>query len=168
MTAVAGEVADGFLVHPFSSPHFLREHTLPALGRGFARRGGRPDGFELSWPIMVATGWTEEEQVAAELATRAQIAFYGSTPAYRPVLDAHGLGDLQPELHRRSRAGDWAQMAALVDDEVLDTIAVRGDPPTVAREIRARADGLVERIALNAPYAAAPGVWNAVLDALHG
>jgi probable F420-dependent oxidoreductase len=168
MTAVAGEVADGFLVHPFSSPRFLRDHTLPALARGFAARGGRPGGFELAWPVMVATGRTDEERDAAEAATRAQIAFYGSTPAYRPVLDAHDRGALQPELNRLSKQGDWPQMAALVDDDLLDAIAVRGSPADAAREVRARTEGLVDRIALNAPYAAAPGVWNEVLAALRG
>jgi probable F420-dependent oxidoreductase len=166
MTTVAGEVADGFLVHPFSSPHYLREHTLPALERGFATRGGRPPTFELAWPVMVVTGETDADREAAAGATRAQIAFYGSTPAYRPVLDAHGRGDLQPELNHLSKQGDWAQMASLVDDHLLDAIAVRGAPTEAGREVRRRTEGLVERVALNAPYAAAPGVWNEVLDAL--
>lgn len=166
MTAVAGEVADGFLVHPFSSPRYLREHTLPALERGFGVRGGRPDTFELAWPVMIATGETDADREAAEGATRAQIAFYGSTPAYRPVLDAHGRGDLQPELNRLSKQGDWAQMATLVDDDLFDAIAVRGAPADAGREVRRRTEGLVERVALNAPYAARSRVWNEVLDAL--
>ena len=83
MTEVAGEVADGFLVHPFSTPEFLREHTLPALERGLAASGRTRDSFEISWPAMVVTGATGEDIAAAPAVTRAQLAFYGSTPAYK-------------------------------------------------------------------------------------
>ncbi len=128
MTEVAGEVADGFLVHPFSTAEFLREHTLPALERGLATSGRTRADIEISWPVMVVTGTTDEDLDAAAAVTRAQLAFYGSTPAYKVVLDAHGWGDLQPELNRLSKEGRWDVMASMIDDEMLDTFAVRRAP----------------------------------------
>ena len=166
MTQVAGEVGDGFLVHPFCTEHFLREHTLPALARGRALAGRERPDFEIGWPLMVVTGANDEALAAAAFATRAQIAFYGSTPAYKVVLDAHGWGDLQPELRRLTQAGQWSEMAALIDDDVFDAFAVQGTPDEIATKIVARTGGLVDRVALNAPYAAAPEVWGTVLDGL--
>ncbi|WP_448072322.1 TIGR03617 family F420-dependent LLM class oxidoreductase [Georgenia yuyongxinii] len=94
MTEVAGEAADGFFVHAFTTERYLREVTVPALERGFARRGTRPEGFEISGMPFVATGRTQEELTAGRDGVRAQIAFYGSTPAYRPVLQLHGWDGL--------------------------------------------------------------------------
>ncbi|MGZ4712628.1 MAG: TIGR03617 family F420-dependent LLM class oxidoreductase [Acidimicrobiia bacterium] len=162
MTSVAADVADGFFAHPFTTPAFLRECTLPTLGRG--ERGAGPD-FEVAWPVMVATGLDDESRAAAELATRAQIAFYASTPAYRPVLDHHGLGDLQPELRQLTQRDDWAGMVGLVDDALFDLVAVRGSPAPAGAELAARTVGLVDRAAINAPYPAEPEVWSEVLKA---
>ncbi|HEX4494001.1 MAG TPA: LLM class F420-dependent oxidoreductase [Acidimicrobiia bacterium] len=163
MTEVAGEVGDGFIVHPFSSAHYLRTTTLPALERGLARAGRTRDGFEVSFPVMIATGETDDELAAARFATRAQLAFYGSTPAYRPVLDAHGWGDLQTELHRRSREGDWAAMAAAMPDEVVAALTVSGRPDEIAPQVLGRYGDLIDRIAFNAPYSAPPDTWTRVL-----
>ena len=91
--------------------------------------------------------------------TRAQLAFYGSTPAYKVVLDAHGWGDLQPELNRLSKTGDWASMGSMIDDEMLNTFAVVGPPGEVATVMQARYEGLVDRIAFNAPYRSDPTAW---------
>ena len=168
MTEVAGEVGDGFLVHPFCTEHFLREHTLPALERGLASAGRARTDYEIGWPLMVVTGTNEEQLTAAASATRAQIAFYGSTPAYKVVLDAHGWGDLQPELRRLTKEGRWPEMAALIDDDVFDAFAVQGLPDEIAAKIVARTGGLVDRVALNAPYAAAPEIWAQVLGGLRG
>jgi probable F420-dependent oxidoreductase len=159
MTEVAGEVADGFLVHPFSTEQFLREHTLPALERGLATSGRDRSDIEISWPVMVVTGETEADIVAASGTTRAQLAFYGSTPAYKVVLDAHGWGDLQPELNRLSKDGRWDLMASMIDDEMLDTFAVVGAPNEIAAKLTARYGTLVDRIAFNAPYRSDPGAW---------
>ena len=160
MTAVAGEVADGFFVHPFSSPHYLRDRTLPALRAGAC---GSHTSFEIAWPVMVATGDDDESRASAEFATRAQLAFYASTPAYRPVLDVHDRAELQPELNRLSKTGDWTAMVAVIDDELFDAIAIRGTPAECGNELARRTVGLVDRVAANAPYAAAPGVWVEVL-----
>ncbi|MGZ4803901.1 MAG: TIGR03617 family F420-dependent LLM class oxidoreductase, partial [Acidimicrobiia bacterium] len=166
MTEVAGEVADGFLVHPFSTAEFLREHTLPALERGLATGGRAREDFEISWPVMVVTGETEEDIASASAVTRAQLAFYGSTPAYRVVLDAHGWGDLQPELNRLSKDGRWDLMASMIDDEMLDTFAVCGAPDQIAARMKERYGDLVDRIAFNAPYRGDPSVWTETLAGL--
>ena len=162
MTAVAGDVADGFFVHPFSTPEYLRSTTLPALRAG--RRGGNAD-FEIAWPVMIATGPTDAARADAELATRAQIAFYASTPAYRPVLERHGRGELQPELRDRTKRDDWAGLLELVDDELFDLVAIRGTPAVCGRELAARTVGLVDRVAPNAPVTSDPGTWQELLKA---
>jgi probable F420-dependent oxidoreductase len=165
MTEVAGEVADGFLVHPFSSPEFVREHTMPSLERGLATSGRTRADIEISWPVMVVTGATDEDIAAASSVTRAQLAFYGSTPAYKVVLDAHGWGDLQPELNRLSKTGSWDVMASLIDDEMLNTFAVVAPPDELASIMTARYGDLVDRIAFNAPYRSDPAAW---VDTLAG
>ena len=126
MTEVAGEVADGLLAHAFTTERYLREVTLPALGRGLAASGRTGPTIQISYPGMVVTGLDEEAVAASAAAARKQLAFYGSTPAYRPVLELHGWGDLQTELNTLSKRGAWDDMAALIDDEVLDTFAVVG------------------------------------------
>jgi probable F420-dependent oxidoreductase len=161
MTEVAGEVADGFLVHPFCTERSLAEVTLPALERGRARAEGLA-AIQLALPVMVATGASDADLAAATGAVRAQIAFYASTPAYRVVLDVHGWGDLQPRLQALTRAGDWAAMAELVDDELLHAVAVVAPPDDVAAEVRRRYGAVLDRVALNAPYAASPEVWQQI------
>src|SRR5580692_7782064 len=127
MTEVAGEVGDGFLVHGFSTERYLREVSLPALERGAAKAGKTLADLTISYPGFVVTGADGKSTEAAATAVRQQIAFYGSTPAYRPVLDLHGWGDLQPELNTLSKRGAWDQMADLIDDEMLNTFAVVGE-----------------------------------------
>ncbi len=166
MTEVAGEVADGFLVHPFCTVRSLLEVTIPALDRGRARPGAPSDAIRLSLPVMVATGATDEARAGAVTAVRTQIAFYASTPAYRVVLDVHGWGDLQPELRDRTRAGDWAGMAAVVPDELLDAVAVVGRPDDVASEVRRRFGDRLDRVALNTPYDLDPDVAAGISQAL--
>jgi probable F420-dependent oxidoreductase len=164
MTEVAGEVADGFLVHPFSTPEFLREHTMPGLERGLATSGRTRADIEISWPVMVVTGNNDEEIESAASVTRAQLAFYGSTPAYKVVLDAHGWGDLQPELNRLSKDGRWDVMASMIDDEMLNTFAVVAPPGEIAAIMQARFGDLVDRVAFNAPYRADPAAWAGTLE----
>lgn len=148
MTTVAGEVADGFLCHGFTTERYLRDVTLPALGEGRRRAGLSMDGFQVAGMPFVVTGRTEEEFAAAKSATKKQIAFYASTPAYRPVLDVHGWGELHSELNAMSKAGRWTEMAALVDDEVLTAIAVVAEPDGVAAEIGRRYGDLFTRMSL--------------------
>lgn len=166
MTEVAGEVADGFICHGFTTERFLREVTIPALERGRGRAGKSLDGFEIVGPSMVVTGNDEAELAEAAAATRRQIAFYGSTPAYRPVLDRHGWGDLQGELNQLSKQGRWDEMGALVDDEILNTFAVVGEPEALAAEIHRRFGDCVQRLSFYAPYRSDPARWKRVMDDL--
>ena len=165
MTEVAGEVADGMIVHGFTTERYLREVTLPALERGFAA-GNRPRSeFQISYPGMVVTALEESGFDAAIAATKKQIAFYGSTPAYRPVLDLHGWGDLQTDLHTLSRRGEWDEMTHLIDDEVLATFAVIGELDVIADRVRERYGDIVDRFNVYAPYGIAPDRWAEVLAA---
>lgn len=163
MTEVAGEVADGFIVHPFSTERYLRTTTLPALERGFARAGRARADFEITFPVLIITGETTEQLDAARSAVMSQLAFYGSTPAYRPVLEAHGWGDLQPELLLRSRRGEWDSMAALLPGELVDQFSVSGRPEDIAAQVTSRYGDLVDRVAFNAPYSASGQLWRRVL-----
>ena len=169
MTEVAGEVADGLLVHPFSTERYLREVTLPALDRGLATSGRGRAGFQVSHLLMIATGRTEEELARAVAGTRQQIAFYGSTPAYRPVLERHGwagLGDELNALSRSTREDKWAAMGGLIGDDVLNTFAVVAEPAGVAAEIRRRFGALIDRVSFYAPYDSDPAVWDRILHDL--
>lgn len=146
MTEMCGEVADGHLGHPMVSKRYLDEVTVPALLRGVQRSGRDRGDFEISAEVMVATGTNDDELAAAMAATRKQIAFYGSTPAYRRVLGLHGWGDLHTELNRLSKEGEWDAMASLIDDEMLCTFAVVGPVDTIAAGLHERCDGVVDRV----------------------
>jgi probable F420-dependent oxidoreductase len=164
MTEVAGEVADGFLCHGFTTERYLREVTLPALERGATKAGKTIDDISISGPAFVVTGASEEEMAASAAGTKSQIAFYGSTPAYRPVLELHGWGDLQDELNRLSKEGRWKEMGELIDDDVLGTFAVVGEPEQVGAELHRRYGDVVDRISFYAPYASDPARWAKVMD----
>lgn len=152
MVAVAGEVGDGLITHPFASRRSLEELVLPALGA--ARR--RP-GFEVVAVVMLATGTAGADLDAAVATVRGQLAFYGSTPAYAPVLDLHGWGDLHPRLNALSKQGRWADMAALVPDEVVETIAVVGRRDEVAPLVAERVGGLADAVSLECTRRPDPG-----------
>jgi probable F420-dependent oxidoreductase len=159
MTRVAAEVADGLLVHSLTSERYLREVTLPQVSR---------TGFTISYPGLVATGADEQGFDAAVAAVREQIAFYAATPAYRAVLELHGWGDLHTELHRLSRRGDWSTMTGLVDDTVLGTFAVVGEPAAAGAEIARRFSGLVDRFTLYTPYPLDDETRAVVVSAIRG
>ena len=163
MTEVAGEVCDGFICHGFTTEKYLREVTIPALARGRAKAGKTMEGFEVIGPSFVVTGNTAEELEKAAIGTRQQIAFYGSTPAYRAVLDIHGWGGLQEELNGLSKQGKWQEMGTLIDDEVLNTFAVVAEPEGVASELHRRYGDVIQRISFYAPYASNPDRWAQVL-----
>jgi len=166
MTEVAGEVCDGFLCHGFTTEKYLREVTLPALARGRAKAGKTMEGFEIAGPSFVVTGNDEAEIAKAADATRQQIAFYGSTPAYRGVLETHGWGGLQDELNALSKQGKWVEMGSLIDDEALNTFAVVAEPEGIAPELGRRYGDVIGRVSFYAPYASDPERWRSVMAAL--
>ena len=167
MTEVAGEVADGLILHAFTTERYVREVTLPALERGFTKSGRTRADFEISGPLFVVTGANDEEMAASVQATKQQIAFYASTPAYRSVLELHGWGDLGDEMNRLSKQGEWVQMGALVDDDVLDTFAVVAEPEQVAARMRDRYGDLVDRILFSAPVRKDPQRWRSAIAEFH-
>jgi probable F420-dependent oxidoreductase len=144
MTEVAGEVCDGFLVHPFTTERYLKEVTLPALERGMAKSDRKRAEYETSGTAFVITG-TDQEKEAARGLVKSQVSFYGSTPAYRPVLELHGWGDLQTELNGLSKQGKWGDMANLIDDEILHTFAVECELDEVADKLIERFGGALDR-----------------------
>jgi probable F420-dependent oxidoreductase len=168
MTEVAGEVADGFFCHGFTTERYLREVTIPALERGRAKAGKTMEGFEIMGPSFVATGSDEAELETAKRGTREQVAFYGSTPAYRPVLELHGWGALQTKLNELSKKGEWKQMGELIDDEVLNTFAVVGPPESVGGELNRRYSDIISRLSFYAPYKSDPQRWERVLADIKG
>jgi probable F420-dependent oxidoreductase len=159
MTEVAGEVCDGMFVHGFTTEKYLRETTLPAIERGLARSGRSRADIELAFPTFVVTGETDEDWENADAAVREQIAFYGSTPAYRPVLEAHGWGEVQDELNALSKRGAWKEMGKVITDDILDAFAVRGSPAEIPGLLMGRYGQLVERLAFYAPYRSDPEQW---------
>ncbi len=144
MTETAGEVADGVIAHAFTTPKYMREVTLPALERGLAKAGRSRESFELICPAFVVSGETDEAFAGSRQAVRQQVAFYGSTPAYRPVLEMHGWDDLGPELTQLSKRGKWVEMGECVTDEVLDAFAVVAKPEDVGAKLLERFSGLVD------------------------
>lgn len=168
MTAVAAEVADGLLVHGFTTARFLREVTMPAVEKGLRATDRTRDDFTTSYPGLIATGADEPSFGEALQAVRHQIAFYGATPAYRAVLDLHGWSDLHTELHRLSKAGDWATMAGLIDDEVLNTFAVIGEPKAVGVEIVRRFDSLVDQFTLYTPFPLDDAARASIVEGIKG
>jgi probable F420-dependent oxidoreductase len=165
MTEVAGEVCDGFFFHPLTSERYLTEVTLPALRRG-RQRAGREDleGFTVTGPAFTCAGRDDAELAAAVRGTKAQIAFYASTPAYRGVLEAHGWGDLQPELNALARAGRWSEMGDAIDGEILHTFAVVGGPDDVGRGLHRRWGDVATRVTLYTPYRVEPAVLADVME----
>ena len=146
MTEVCGEVCDGFLAHAFSTPKYLREVTVPALERGLAKVGRSRKDFEVTTPGFMVLGHSDDEISKAATGVRQQIAFYGSTPAYRPVLEMHGWGDLQTELNVMSKRGEWVEMGKLITDDILSEFAIVGRPEDVPKEVENRYGGLTDRM----------------------
>ena len=145
MTKVAAEVADGMMMHPFSSERYMQEVTLPAIETGLKTSGRTLDDFELDYAPILATGVDEESLHSAIDAAKERIAFYGSTEAYRPVLDLHGWGELQPELNDLNRQKRTKEAATLITDEILNTIAIVGEPQDAVEKLRSRLAGYVSR-----------------------
>jgi probable F420-dependent oxidoreductase len=151
MTKVAAEVADGMIMHPFNSEKYIREVTLPAITEGLAKSNRTLDDFELDYAPLIATGVDEESIVTAREVARDRIAFYGSTEAYRPVFDIHGWGELQTELNQMNKRQQQKDMANLIDDEVLETIAIVGTPDEVVDAMKQRFADVIGRTGFSVP-----------------
>ncbi len=143
-----GEVADGFFVHPFHSSAFLEAETLPALRRGLETGGRARKDFEVSCQTITAIGANDEQIETARRKARGQISFYGSTPAYKGVLEHHGYEGLQPELNRMSKEGKWLEMITRIDDDLFDLIAVSGTPAEAGTKLRERNASFADRSTL--------------------
>ena len=150
MNEVAGEVADGVITHGICSARDLREVIEPALERGLATSGRTRAEIEVTCPGFISVVEDPAKTEKARDAMRRHVGYYASTPAYRPVLELHGWGDLQRALYDCSKSGRWGDMADLVDDEVLDTLTIVCPPDRLAGEVAARYGGLVDRI--NLPF----------------
>ena len=166
MTEVAGEVADGLIVHPFNSRPFLEQQALPAVHRGLEKSGRRRDDFILQINAIIITGENDEMMAAATESVRQLLGFYASTPAYRPPMDAVGFGDLQPELNRLSKEGRWDRLADYIDDEFLAAFCTRGTPAEIPGLLRARYGEHADRLAIYAPYAAPDAMWSRIIERL--
>ncbi|HVX22759.1 MAG TPA: TIGR03617 family F420-dependent LLM class oxidoreductase [Acidimicrobiales bacterium] len=165
MTEAAGEVADGFLFHAFTTPDYLRQVTIPALRRGRERAGKSMDGFVVCGPAMAVVADNDDDLARGVAAAKDRVAFYASTPAYRPVLDAHGWGHLQGELADLARNGQWAAMGPAIDDDVLAAFAVVGTAKDVAAGLRQRYGDVADRLTCYSPAPSPPAAWRPLLDA---
>jgi probable F420-dependent oxidoreductase len=169
MTRVAGEVTDGLLLHAFTTADYLTKVTLPLLHEGVAAAGRDISDVAVAHLCLIATGATDQDLHTAVQVVRARIAFYGSTPSYRPVLELHGWGALSDELHALSRRRDDAaslQMTRLIDDDVLAAFAVVATPGRVASALVQRFGGLVDRVSFYTPYAIDPELLADIAQAI--
>ena len=170
LATLAGELCDGFHVHPFHSPEYIRETVEPAIAVGAARAGREPEGVELATSVFVVTGDDEAEIDASREKMRSQAAFYASTPTYRTVLEAHGWEDVGGELGALARQKKWDEMPGLVTDEMLRAFVVEAPPEGIGDALRERYAGLVDRVGLYAPFV--PGekddFWRAVVRGASG
>ncbi|MEW6268844.1 MAG: TIGR03617 family F420-dependent LLM class oxidoreductase [Thermodesulfobacteriota bacterium] len=152
MCRLAGELCDGFHVHPFHSIKYLNEHILPNIEKGAAKAGRSASACKLSTAAFVIVGADDQERKNLEGLVKQQIAFYASTPAYRPVLEAHGWGDTQAKLNDKARAGDWGGMADLITDEMLEVYATTGTWQDIAGKLEKKYDGILDRLSFYVPY----------------
>jgi probable F420-dependent oxidoreductase len=167
MVEVAGEVADGILIHPMVTERYVREVTLPALQQGIGRSGRRPADVAVCLTPFLITGADEKAIEDAAAAVRLQIAFYGSTPAYRGVLELHGWGGLQGELNTLSKQGRWVEMGELVSDEMLELFAVRASLDELPARVAERWGGLADRMGFNVERGGVDRErWGALLESL--
>jgi probable F420-dependent oxidoreductase len=166
MTEVAGEVADGLIVHPFNSRPFLEQHALPAVTTGLEKSGRSRDDFILQVNAIVITGEDDAGMAAATDSVKRLLGFYASTPAYRPPMDAVGYGDLQPELNRLSKEGQWDRLADYIDDDFVAAFCTCGRPEDIPALLKARYGAVADRLAIYAPYAAPDEMWRGIIAGL--
>lgn len=152
MCRLAGEVSDGFHAHPFHTGRYLAEVVLPAISEGASGAGRTLADVELSSTVFVATGRDQPELDRAVEDVRQQVAFYASTPTYARVLETHGWGSVQAELGRLAARKRWSEMAPLVTDEMLGEFAIVCSVNEVAARLRAKYDGVLDRVTIYRPF----------------
>jgi probable F420-dependent oxidoreductase len=145
MARMAGEVCDGFHVHPFHTIRYLDEVVLPNMTAGAASAGRSLDDITRISTVFVVTGRDEAEMASSMNAVKEQIAFYASTPSYRPVLDVNGW-DFGSTLSMMSRRGEWDRMAEVIPDEVVDEVAIVGPPDEIGARMRSRYGDRLDRV----------------------
>jgi len=146
LAKLAGELCDGFHVHPFHSMRYLREIILPAIEAGAKKEGRKRDDVSVLVNAFVAT-------TPAELNfARAQISFYASTPSYRPVMDLHGWAGVAEKLSAHAARGEWAEMPVLITDEILNEFCLVTEGNQLADKLRKRYDGIADRLAIYTPF----------------
>ncbi len=170
LARLAGELCEGFHVHPFHTPEYVRQIVKPAIKEGAEKENRHPEDIKLVTSVFVITGETEEEVEDQREKMRAQTAFYASTPSYRVVLEAHGWEDIGEELGKLARDKKWDEMPGLITDEMLRTFAVEAAPEEVGPALKERYEGLMDRVALYVPFV--PGerddFWRKMLEAVNG
>jgi probable F420-dependent oxidoreductase len=169
LAALAGELCNGFHVHPFHSPEYVRRTVKPAIAEGASKEGSDPEAVELATTVFVVTGEDDEEIEEGREKARAQVAFYSSTPTYRTVLETHGWEDVGEELGRFARDKRWNEMPGLITDEMLGAFAVEAAPDELGAALRERYAGLIDRIALYIPFVSGErdDFWRTVVESMH-
>jgi probable F420-dependent oxidoreductase len=166
MLRVTGEVADGLITHPFHSEDYLRRRILPAVAEGAAAAGRRLGDVAVVGSVLVATGSDADERARSTAHVRRWLSFYSSTAAYLPVLELHGWGHIHDELRAMSRRGQWQEMADSFPEELVDVLAVVGDPRDVAKRLVDRYSGVADRVSLNLGPDATPDTHRELLAAI--
>ncbi len=167
MCRVAGEVADGFQVHPFHTAAYLREVIRPAIQRGRTRSGRTGTPFHVGATVFAVSGDTDDEMGRMREEVKRAIAFYASTPSYRRVLTHHGWEAAGQRLSNLAARGAWEALAGEITDEMLTTIAVVARTEDLGPRIYERYAGLVDRIGLYAPFSpATEAQWRSLLSAV--
>jgi len=170
LATLAGELCDGFHVHPFHTPEYVEQVVKPAIAEGAGKESRVPEDVTLATSVFVVTGENEKETEDQREKMRAQAAFYASTPTYRTVLDVHGWGEVGEKLGELARNKQWDEMPNLITDEMLNIFAVEAAPDEVGPALKERYEGLVDRVALYVPFV--PGekdeFWRAAIDTVHG
>ncbi len=152
LAQLAGETCDGFHVHPFHSPEYLRRTILPAISEGAKEASRNTEDVELATSVFVITGENKSETTERRESIRAQISFYASTPTYRTVLEAHSWESVGEDLGTMAREKKWREMPALITDEVLSAFALEAAPDEVGPALKERYEGLLDRAALYIPF----------------
>jgi probable F420-dependent oxidoreductase len=170
LARLAGELCDGFHVHPFHTPEYVEQVVKPAIAEGAGKRDRDPESVTLTTSVFVVTGENKREVEDQREKMRAQAAFYASTPTYRTVLDVHGWGEIGEKLGELARNKRWDEMPSLIPDEMLRAVVVEAAPDEIGPVLKERYEGLIDRITLYLSFV--PGerdeFWQATIDAVHG